>query len=643
MRRGQRFPSLILSSLLITALVQPFSSTPAQAAITTAACRDTFGTPGNVAVSVTGNDCVIKFLGSSTWGIPTGVTSIRFLLVGGGAAGFGDGGGGGGGGGGLTLSGLTVSAGATANIVVGSGGNGDSVTNGGDSKLDTNNDGTFDWVAGGGLIGGGWTTRVGGSAGTAAAQGSATSLTGGRGGAGPASTSAGSAAQENGSNGFQSDITGTTYYYGGGGGGGIGSHSQNSYNTGNIGYASGGYGGGGAGSAQRVRNTSVSFTYLGIDGTSVSQTAYCDGNVSYPGTTVGFNGRDGFGGGGGGGSAYGDGCGNNTNYDGERNRGGFGGNGVVIIRYTPDVTSPVITGPGSSTGATSAISIPENSTSVFTFSANETVSWSKSGADGALFTLTGAALTISLRDFETPQSSLSSNTYVVVITATDVSTNTTSQTVSVTITNVNEAPVITANSSGSTASLSYPENSTTLYTVTATDVDAGTTLSYSLTGTDAGDFTISASGLLAFNPAADFENPLDSDANNIYSVITWVSDGALTDSQTVTITVTNVNESGSISAPSISGTPYKGVSTAITVNLNAAGKVRFLVNGKRIANCLAISTSGSGSSYTASCNWKPTLNGRQYLTATFTPTSGTFSAATSASQMVWVLKRTTTR
>ncbi len=636
---SQRF-SLVLTFALLSIGIQSIAPQIASAAITTAACRDTFGTPGNVTISVTGNDCVIKFTGSSTWTIPSGVTSVRFLLVGGGAAGYIDGGGGGGGGGGLTLSGLSVTAGATTNVVVGSGGNGDSISGGNQSKFDTNNDGTFDWIANGGSVGGGWTSRVGGSGGSASAQGSATVLTGGNGGSGPTSASSGQPAASGGAAGFTSDITGTTYYYGGGGGGGIGSHSNGSGN-GDLGSASGGSGGGGGGAAQRARNTNVTVSYSGIDGSSQTLTAYC-ASGSYVGTTTGFDGAAGWGGGGGGGSAFGDGCTGTTNttYDGERNRGGFGGSGVAIFRYTPDVTAPVITGPGSSTGATSSISIPENSTTVFTFTANESVTWSKSGADSSRFTLTGAVLTISARDFETPQSTLSSNTYVVVITATDVSTNATTQTVSVSITNVNEAPVITGFSGGDTATTSIAENTASVYNLNATDVDAGTTLTYSVTGTDSNDFLISASGALTFNPAPDFEAPADSNQDNIYIVIAWVSDGALSDSQTVTITVTNLNESGTISTPAITGTPAKGQSIAVSVNVNAAGKVRFFVGGKRIANCLLVSATGSGSTYSATCNWKPTVSGRQTLTATFYPTSVTFTTSNSSSLVAWVVKRT---
>ena len=94
------------------------------------------------------------------------------------------------------------------------------------------------------------------------------------------------------------------------------------------------------------------------------------------------------------------------------------------------------------------------------------------------------------------------------------------QTVIVNLTNVNEAPVITSHGGGASASLSVAENTTAVTTVTATDPDAGQTLSYSITGgADATKFTINAStGVLTFVTAPNFESPTDANADNVYLV-----------------------------------------------------------------------------------------------------------------------------
>lgn len=107
---------------------------------------------------------------------------------------------------------------------------------------------------------------------------------------------------------------------------------------------------------------------------------------------------------------------------------------------------------------------------------------------------------------------------------------------------VSQPPVITSNGSGDTASVSVNENATAVADVDATDVDEGQTLTYSIVGgSDAGKFAINAaSGVLRFVAAPDYENPTDSDKDNVYQVVVSVSDGFETDSQTLSVTVNNI-------------------------------------------------------------------------------------------------------
>ena len=88
------------------------------------------------------------------------------------------------------------------------------------------------------------------------------------------------------------------------------------------------------------------------------------------------------------------------------------------------------------------------------------------------------------------------------------------------------------------------ENTTAVTTVTATDADAGATLTYSIIGgADAAMFTIDGTtGALTFITAPDFETPTDAGGNNVYDVTVQVSDGTLTDTQAIAVTVTNVND-----------------------------------------------------------------------------------------------------
>jgi Ca2+-binding RTX toxin-like protein len=120
------------------------------------------------------------------------------------------------------------------------------------------------------------------------------------------------------------------------------------------------------------------------------------------------------------------------------------------------------------------------------------------------------------------------------------------QAIAVTVTNVNEVPVITSNGGGPTAAVAIGENSTAVTTVTATDPDANTTLTYSISGgADAALFQINAAtGALSFKAAPNFEVPADAGRNNVYDVIIQASDGTLTDTQAIAVTVADVAENG---------------------------------------------------------------------------------------------------
>ena len=133
-------------------------------------------------------------------------------------------------------------------------------------------------------------------------------------------------------------------------------------------------------------------------------------------------------------------------------------------------------------------------------------------------------------------------------TATDGAGNTSEFGANRVVASANTAPVITSNGGGASAAISVAENSTAVTTVTATDADLpAQTLTYSISGgADAARFTINAgSGVLTFIAAPNYEAPGDVGANNVYDLSVQVSDGMLTDSQAVSVTVTNVNDAPS--------------------------------------------------------------------------------------------------
>jgi hypothetical protein len=220
---------------------------------------------------------------------------------------------------------------------------------------------------------------------------------------------------------------------------------------------------------------------------------------------------------------------------------------VSITVTNVNETAPSITSNGG--GASASISVVENTTAVTTVVATdtETVTYSISGgADAALFQIepaSGALSFISPRNFESPSDVGTNNIYEVIVQASD-GTLTDTQAISVTITNANEAPTITSNGGGASASISIVENTTAVTTVTATDVDSGATQTYSISGgVDAARFAINSStGVLTFVTAPDFEAPTDVGGDNVYQVTVQVTDGTLTDTQEISVTVTNASD-----------------------------------------------------------------------------------------------------
>ncbi len=104
-----------------------------------------------------------------------------------------------------------------------------------------------------------------------------------------------------------------------------------------------------------------------------------------------------------------------------------------------------------------------------------------------------------------------------------------------------------------TSATTFPvhEATTAVATLTAEDQDtAETDLTWSIPtagGADAGQFTLSADGDLAFAAAPDYENPVDADGDNVYEVTVQVSDGTNPATADIEVTVVNVDEAGSVS------------------------------------------------------------------------------------------------
>ena len=190
------------------------------------------------------------------------------------------------------------------------------------------------------------------------------------------------------------------------------------------------------------------------------------------------------------------------------------------------------------------------------------LSWYVAGADGSSFEIssTGELRFVSAPDFEAPADSDRDNVYEVEVAVEDGTNEagevdrSTDASVAFTVTVVgeNEPPVVTG-----TKAVEVAENSTAAVgAYTAVDPESDS-LVWSLGGADAARFQISAAGVLSFVAAPDYEDPADSDRDNVYEVQVQAGDGKDAAGETdpsvdafvdVSVGVTDVNE-----APAISG------------------------------------------------------------------------------------------
>ena len=176
--------------------------------------------------------------------------------------------------------------------------------------------------------------------------------------------------------------------------------------------------------------------------------------------------------------------------------------------------------------------------------------WSTAGRDGGDFLISelGELRFRSPPDYERPADSDRDNIYEVIVRASDGRFyGMLEEPLRVTVTPVNEAPVITTKSR---TEFSLRENSTSIiHTYRATDQDANDLIRWSLEGADGGDFAI-YNGMVNFRLLPDLENPVDADRDNVYEITVVAADRAgLRDTVNAVITITDQSEGPVIAGP----------------------------------------------------------------------------------------------
>jgi len=92
------------------------------------------------------------------------------------------------------------------------------------------------------------------------------------------------------------------------------------------------------------------------------------------------------------------------------------------------------------------------------------------------------------------------------------------------------------------------EGSTAVASVVASDPD-GDALYYSLSGDDAGAFSVSSSGVVTFSAAPDFEAPADANGDNVYNITVTVTDGVDNTMDSFSVSVNDLLEGRVIDGP----------------------------------------------------------------------------------------------
>ncbi len=237
----------------------------------------------------------------------------------------------------------------------------------------------------------------------------------------------------------------------------------------------------------------------------------------------------------------------------------------------PVFIAPVFTAPVFTDGTSTIRSIVENTASDTNIGAavsatdpdiGDNLTYTLGGTDAASFSINstnGQLRTKAALDYETK------NSYVVTISVSD-GILTDSITVTISVTDVNEAPEFASSTTTRSIAENTAANTNIGAAVSATDPDTADTLTYTLGGTDAASFGIdSTTGQLRTKVALDYA------IKNSYVVTISVSDGSLSDSITVTINVTEVVENRApVFTDGTSTTRSIAENTASDTNIGAA-------------------------------------------------------------------------
>ena len=232
--------------------------------------------------------------------------------------------------------------------------------------------------------------------------------------------------------------------------------------------------------------------------------------------------------------------------------------GTVLVTLAEANRAPSVSGPN-------RFWLAENDTAtaaVFTAIDPEAdeITWGLAGGDASLFDISAGELSFAAApDFEDPADADRDNVYEVTVRASDPQ-DAADYRVTVTVTDVDEAAIITSGSGFWV--FEHAENSAVEVARFVAADPEGAPIRWSLGGADSAVFVISDLGVLDFVRPPDFEHPGDQDTDNTYEAQVQARAGASDPAAAaVTVTVINVDEPGAVvlSSPQPqTGTPLTG-------------------------------------------------------------------------------------
>jgi capsular polysaccharide biosynthesis protein len=277
------------------------------------------------------------------------------------------------------------------------------------------------------------------------------------------------------------------------------------------------------------------------------------------------------------------------------------GTNTTNQNITVNVTNLNDNSPVFTSGAT--FSADENQASIGTVTAtdgdvSDTVTFTVSGSELSI-TSAGVLTFVVAPDYEAKTS------YTATVTASD-GTNTTTQNITVNVTNLNDnSPVFTSDTT-----FSADENQASIGTVTATDGDVSDTVTFTVSGSE---LSITSAGVLTFVVAPDYE------AKTSYTATVTASDGTNTTTQNITVNVTNLNDNSPVftSDTTFSADENQAsIGTVTATDGDVSDTVTFTVSGSE----LSITSAGVLTFVVA-----PDYETKTSYTATVTASDGTNS------------------